>query len=56
MSWYGAQTQPTPESDDELQARLLYVAGDGEWLTRTIRAASGAVLDEIASHYNLRRR
>lgn len=53
MSWYSEQT---PESDDELRTRLLYVAGDGEWLTRTIRAASGAVLDEIASHYNLRRR
>lgn len=56
MSWYGAQTQQTLESDEELRARLFYVAGDGEWLTRTIAAAGGERLDEIASCYNLKRR
>ncbi len=44
------------ESDDELRARLRYVAADGQWLTRVIAEASGAQLDELASHYNLRRR
>ena len=44
------------ESDDDLRDRLLYIAGDGEWLTRIISAASSVRLDEIASCYNLRRR
>lgn len=57
MSWYGAQTaQVEPESDSDLRARLLYVAGDGEWLTRVISAASGERLDDLASCYNLKRR
>lgn len=44
------------ESDDDLRDRLRYVAADGQWLTRLIAEASGERLDEIASHYNLRRR
>ncbi len=50
-------TPPTvAESDEDLRARLRYVAADGQWLTRLIAEASGAQLDELASHYNLRRR
>lgn len=44
------------ETDEQLRARLLYLAGDGELLTRIITAAHGARLDDIASCYNLRRR
>ena len=44
------------ESDDHLRARLLYVAGDGEWLTRVISGATGSQLDDIAACYNLKRR
>lgn len=46
----------TAESDDDLRRRIAYVAADGQWLTRLIMEASGERLDEIASHYNLRRR
>lgn len=46
----------TDESDEELRRRVAYVAADGQWLTRMIAEASGAQLDELASHYNLRRR
>lgn len=44
------------ESDEQLRARLVYVAADGEWLTQTIARATGSQLDDIASRYNLRRR
>lgn len=44
------------ESDDKLRARLVYVAADGEWLTRLIANATGSALDDIAGYYNLRRR
>ena len=44
------------ESDEALRDRLLYVAGDGDLLTRIIASASGAKLDEIAGCYNLKRR
>ena len=45
-----------PETDQELRDRLLYVAGDGQRERTEIERATGIVLEEIASRFNLRRR
>lgn len=49
-------TPPALESDDELRARVLYVAGDGDGLTMRIRSASGQRLEDIAAALGLKRR
>lgn len=47
---------PAYESDEELRARVLYVAGDGEMLTARIQRAGGKYLDEIAAALGMKRR
>lgn len=44
------------ETDDQLRARLLYVAGDGRAQTERIHQAQGHELDDLAAQYNLQRR
>lgn len=53
------EERPTPgriEDDDSLRARVMYVAADGQMLTRMIQVATGLGLDELAERYGLRRR
>lgn len=46
----------TPETDDELRKRVLYVAGDGEVMTLRIQRAHASRLDELAEALGLKRR
>lgn len=47
------KTDPTMESDDELRARIVYVAGEREVVRRL---QLGVKLDAIAEEYGLKRR
>ncbi len=44
------------ETDEQLRARVWYVAADGERLQREIQGTQGAYLDELASRFGLVRR
>lgn len=54
--WDDAPTPAIMEDDEQLRARVLYVAGDGPAQVRAIQVATGLGLDEIADRYSLRRR
>ncbi len=56
VDWDDVKTQGLVEGDDELRARLLYVAADGAALTRAIQVATGLGLDELAWRFGLKRR
>lgn len=44
------------ETDEELRARITYVAGENQSTMRELLAAAGDVLDAMAERFNLRRR
>lgn len=44
------------ETDEQLRARLIYVAGDGHMAIERIAHTYGQKLDDKAAEYNLKRR
>lgn len=56
VDWADKPTPGRVEDDDSLRARVMYVAADGQMLTRAIQVATGLGLDELAERYGLRRR
>ena len=48
--------EPSPESDDSLLSRVLYVGSDGPQTTQAITHARAEKLDEWAWRFGLKRR